>query len=75
MTDKSDDTVPLTLDDAWKAAEAALPPYGRIRSLVELAREWEAVAIIDNSRIRVGHGPTPAAALLALAERLRGSST
>ncbi len=55
---------------AWQRAEAALPEYARIRSLVEVGAEWEAVAT-DGHRLWHEVGPSPAAALDALAARLR----
>jgi hypothetical protein len=54
------------LDAAWAAAEAALGEYWRVRSLVEVKDGWEAVAT-DGNRIAHVAGPTPLAALRALA--------
>lgn len=47
---------------AWARAEERLGEYWRIRTLAEIPKGWEAVAT-DGNRIRIGHGPTPAAAL------------
>ncbi len=50
------------IGSAWARAEELLGEYWRIRSLCEIPKGWEAVAT-DGDRIRLGHGPTPAAAL------------
>lgn len=76
-------TTPAPLDAAWNAAEAALPEGWRIEGVmlvdtsddddlnVEFV-EWEAEASSDRGQRSVtALGPTPAAALLALAEKLR----
>jgi hypothetical protein len=63
------------LDEAWAAAEAAAPEWGWIRSLTRLKDRWEVVlAFSDRTAIVVAHGDTPAAALVALAAKLRGES-
>ena len=62
------------LGAAWAEAEAALPEYWYIRSLMlshpYSAPTWEVVAA-DQRRIITAQGPIPAAALRALAAKLR----
>ena len=64
---------PDSLDAAWQEAEAALPEGSRIDDLHEVSRGlWRASA--PDSRqwdIFEGYGPTPVAALRALAAKLR----
>ena len=78
-----------TLDAAWKAAEAALPEGWSLSSLTKNSQRGQTVAqawwascfgtkrTFGHERRAVGrrmaYGPTPAAALLALAARLGGS--
>jgi len=58
------------LDEAWREAEAALPDDSRVISLAWPSAtddEWIAIASEPNGWRHVGSGPTPAAALRALA--------
>ena len=71
-----------SLDAAWAAAEAALPEGRQLQ--LEYARpglyvaryQWLTVVVVDGTQIpasstwRWSEGPTPAAALRALAARL-----
>ena len=59
---------PDDIDGSWAEAETALGEYWRVRSLVEVAKGWEAVAT-DGNRIRHAVGRTPGAALRALLPR------
>lgn len=68
----ADEATVGTLDHAWAAVEAALGD-GRITSLewpTERDDEWMASAYRPDGSGSQGFGPTPAAALLALAEKL-----
>lgn len=71
------DALAGALDVAWAEAEAALPEGWRIHMLsVTASDEWQAVAGVREDRgqdpfIALEVGPTPAAALRALTERLR----
>ena len=66
-----------SLDAAWAEAEAALPEGWRLASLLSPGdysfdeRGWEMHAQNEDGKTRRAHGPTPAAALRALAEKLR----
>lgn len=68
-----------TLDDAWAAVEAALPEGWLLRGLFRYdapeGRAWEATAeeadYLGHEDMHAALGPTPAAALLALTEKLR----
>lgn len=67
-------TTPAPLDAAWAEAEAALPEGWRVTRLdyLRLRGEWTAMAEHQRDAGSVSaEGPTPAAALLALAEKLR----
>lgn len=76
---------PETLDAAWAEAEAALPDGMALRlhgSIVRRGEAYYAEAIEDLTAQRTGHGwnavedtvgDSPAAALRALATRLRGT--
>jgi hypothetical protein len=64
----------LGLTEAWAVAEASLPEYWRIRSLIEVPGPlvaWEVVAT-DSRRIVVARGATPDNALINLAVEFRG---
>jgi hypothetical protein len=79
-----DGGMPLTLDEAWAEAEAALPPRWVMWKLApdawkasvadigvdRVLHSWEAQAAGPIGVAR-GHGPTPAAALHALAVALQ----
>jgi hypothetical protein len=64
-------SLPGSLDAAWAEAEAALPDGWNVHGVERIGvGNWHAAAwpLVDAVH---GHGPTPAAALRALAERLR----
>jgi hypothetical protein len=69
--------ITMTLDEAWAAAEAALPEYWFIRSMILVDPYknpmWEVVAAESRHHVRAT-GPTPTAALQALAARLQEKS-
>lgn len=83
--------LPMTLDDAWREAEAALPEGWRLASIQGYAASWTACAASPRPEVigaceccgqdrhaakqefLFGRSPTPAAALQALAARLRES--
>ena len=66
----------MTLDEAWQEAEAALPEGWKLIQLMDdPTGGWAAFAAPTHSGTEVeGNGPTPAAALHALAEALRGTT-
>ena len=65
------------LDAAWAEAEAALPEGWVLQGITPSRAEWEALASSWTARAgdkqdwQAGAGPTPAAALRALAAKLR----
>ena len=70
----------MTLDEAWAAAEAALPEGWAVTDVLRRGggaeREWRAFAhrwtpYADPINRVAGMGPTPAEALIALAVELR----
>lgn len=69
--------LPGTLDAAWAEVEAALPEGWHVFEVVKQSdASWLAVAgrrdyLWNGPNSEAGSGPTPAAALLALAEKLR----
>lgn len=75
----------MTLDEAWAAAEAALPKGGKTTLTVSTlptafgglvkAEAYAHPANQNYERMAVGSGDTPAAALLALAENLRARAS
>jgi hypothetical protein len=71
-----------SLDDAWAEAEAALPEgwaWGHVQLLVDddgTNPEWQAlVGCPSTNETESALGPSPAAALRALAEKLREEPT
>ena len=69
-----------TLDEAWKAAEAALPSKWRLAGMWRINDEWTATALeiprhrgpgLGRAGDAQGSGPTPIAALDALTAALR----
>lgn len=75
------DSITLTIDGAWAEVEAALPEGWSILSLKSFGTGWGAAADAPSlagpwhKRHARAHGPTPAAALLALAAALRDGRT
>jgi hypothetical protein len=68
--------LPDSLDAAWAEAEAALPERACGLSITAqgdwgVVRNWAAWAYAPGEPTITGNGPTPAAALRALAARLR----
>lgn len=69
---RATDGVP-TLDDAWARAEAALPEDANLDLYIERNGDVRYVAEAGRGEppfAEIGSGPNPAAALIALAEKL-----